>query len=981
MSTIHPLPPVSMIVTLFAFLCLIPVIRAASDSGVTVFNPLETQFPTIARVNKYWTWSPSRDTFHSDDGDLRYTTSTLPTWMAFDARGFMFVGTPSEDDVGSLDVTVTAHGSSASASSSVTLFVSKNPPPSPRLSVAAQFLAENPSLSSVFPLTIGSSLAASDPTLRIPSKWSFSIGFEFNTYESVNDAVYYAVKQANGSSLPDWMSFNRHEITLNGVTPSEKELVTPTTFHLQLHASDQEGYSAGSMSFGIIIASHELSATNSMPTINITTTSPSNIHLDSPADFSGIFVDDKPIHPQNISDLIIDISGHEDWLQYNRINRSLSGNPRPDLAGQRLTLPVTLITTFNQSINTNVSLALVPSYFNQESLPTEYVAPGDKISLSLTQFFSNSTFESGPRDVNLTMTYEPSDIKPWFKLLDGPQLEGIVPDDCPTIHILVMFTAYSHITHSTSHASLPIFVSAPENDRKAHRGHWAGLTNAQHARMVLALVITLGILGGLCLIGGLLAIVRRCARVEDTALTGEEGRNAWSEKDRKWYGFDGGSPGRFNTKRPGQKTPILGATESGEGFGFGLHRVQERGGDSLGQAGSPSGQSSGMMSKREFFAKLKQTVRYVSNRYSPKRRRTIGSGEGRSTARPVLVRARTVPPEADVLPFEHAVDAYPTNLFREPSNPGSSTLSRSPSTSTAAYSIPQRRGDFGRPKPRTQVHFDEGQQHVRPVSRTSTRSNKSLTIFSQDSPLVGVIADVSPISPTPAVVRPRLVPFTSSTRVPVPSLSPGAIPDSMGSPATHNIFAGGKRITSQKAKIVKIPGSSEDAGSVKKSGSGDELRIGLRYVQALGADNLFGPLISPGVSSNVRSSFSSLESSTAGHNKASGAPTEKRVLVIPGQKFKFLVQVPPVSIAARAQGKVISTPPPIIPREYNVKIISGQPLSQLHVDLNGIETRGTAEVAGECTKEDLGIVTFGIYAGRNDEICLAMIIIEVAEAR
>ena len=268
---------------------------------------------------------------------------------------------------------------------------------------------------------------------------------------------------------------------------------------------------------------------------------------------------------------------------------------------------------------------------------------------------------------------------------------------------------------------------------------------------------------------------------------------------------------------------------------------------------------------------------------------------------------------------------------------------------------------------------------MRPQSRTSTRSNKSLTVFSQDSPLVGVIADVSPVSPTPAMVRPRLVPFTSSTRVPVPSISPSTGPSAADMPVADSFFADGRRITSHKAQIVKAPVTG--AGGVKKSGSADELRMGLHYVQALGGDNQ-GLITSPGVKSNVRSSFSSLESSVVGKNKKStGAPTEKRVVVTPGQKFKFIVRIPPISIAARAQGTVSSTTPVTLPREYNVKIISGQPLSQLHVDLNGIETRGSAEVTGESTKEDVGIITFGIYAGQKDEICLAIVVIEVAETR
>ncbi|KXN86597.1 Axial budding pattern protein 2 [Leucoagaricus sp. SymC.cos] len=926
-----------MIVALFAFSCLAPVIHAASNSVVTVANTLANQLPPVARVGANWSWTCASNTFHAPDGHFGLSTSPLPEWAAFNAEDFTFSGTPSEADVGVHEVIVTATGPSSKASSRFSLFVSKDPPPIPRISIATQFSSENPSMSSVFFPLPGSCLATDKPTVRVPSKWSFSIGFEYKTFEpgspeSENKGIFYDVLQANGSSLPPWMIFNRQEITLNGVTPQEKDQQTPIVLGLQLHASDQEGYTADIMAFNFVVATHELTILSSLPTINVTSTKHFQINLGSPADFAGLFVDGKPIRAQNISTLNIDVSGSEDWLHYSPLNRTLSGKPRSDLAGQKLSLPVEIGTTFNQVINTSVSVAVVPSYFTQGDLPTIYAAPGDGISFNLARFFTGSPFETSG-DVDLSMIYEPSDVDPWLHFTGGSLLEGTVPADCPTMHILVTFIAFSHITRSTSHASMPIYVTAPENTKKTHRGHWGGLSGTQHAKLVLALAITFGILGGLCLVGGLLAIVRKVARVEDTALTGEEGRNAWSEKDRKWYGIDGGSPAsqtrrwaeRLSPRIFGSKTLSPRPGQPGNKVGLGLRRVHERSGERANRPTSLSAQSSGVMSKREFFARLKQTV-----------------SEGRAAAigRPVLVRAKTAPPAAEVLPFEHMVDAYPANLFGAPGNPESTNFTQSPSSSTAGYSIPQRRSDFGRPKPKTQVHFDEG-RHLRPISRASTRSNKSLTVFSQDSPLVGVMADVSPVSPTPAVVRPRLVPFTSSTRVPVPSLSPNAGPSTMGLPITDSFFADGKRITSQKAKIMKMPASSQGTKEMKRSGSGDELRMGLHYVQALGADNQIGTVTSPGVSSNVRSSFSSLESSNPGHKPSTGTPTEKRVVVTPGQKFKFT----------------------------------------LHVDLNGIETRGTAEVSGESTKEDVGVITFGIYAGRNDEICLATIVIEVAEAR
>lgn len=54
-----------------------------------------------------------------------------------------------------------------------------------------------------------------NPTLRIPHGWSFSIGFDGDTFTGMGD-IRYAVLQADVSPLPSWIPFNSDEITLNG---------------------------------------------------------------------------------------------------------------------------------------------------------------------------------------------------------------------------------------------------------------------------------------------------------------------------------------------------------------------------------------------------------------------------------------------------------------------------------------------------------------------------------------------------------------------------------------------------------------------------------------------------------------------------------------------------------------------------------------------------------------------------------------------
>lgn len=214
--------------------------------------------------------------------------------------------------------------------------------------------------------------------------------------------------------------------------------------------------------------------------------------------------------------------------------------------------------------------------------------------------------------------------------------------------------------------------------------------------------------------------------------------------------------------------------------------------------------------------------------------------------------------------------------------------------------------------------------------------------------------------------RPRLVPFTSSTRVPVPqTLVSSSVPDG-------NFI--GNRIASQKAKFCKVDSRNEnliiEGGIMKPSGTNDELTMGIHYVRSLGADNLAvngagtGPKSSP-TPSNVRSSFTSLESSHVGHKSGTGVDIMK-VLVRVGEKFKFRVPIPE-SYRQR--------------RGYHVKTASGQPLPKfLQADPTGIDSKGVLELSGIASFRDLGEMTVSIY-GERDGVCVATVVIEVVSKR
>lgn len=243
--------------------------------------------------------------------------------------------------------------------------------------------------------------------------------------------------------------------------------------------------------------------------------------------------------------------------------------------------------------------------------------------------------------------------------------------------------------------------------------------------------------------------------------------------------------------------------------------------------------------------------------------------------------------------------------------------------------------------------------------------------------------------------KPRLVPFTPSTRVPVPQV-PQAI--SIGLPlpdgATNTGFVG-NRITSQRARVCKVDSKDvivEEGSMIKSSGTSDELSMGMHYVRSLGADQLTvhsaaAHAVTKGASSatrvpgpagprspalsNVRSSFTSLESSHQGNKSGTDADVTK-VVVRAGERFKFRLSVPSGSQDAAARKET---------KGYCVKMTSGQPLPKfMQADLSGVTTRGVLELSGVPALRDMGEVAVGVFTEK-EGICVARAFVEVVGKR
>jgi axial budding pattern protein 2 len=308
----------------------------------------------------------------------------------------------------------------------------------------------------------------------------------------------------------------------------------------------------------------------------------------------------------------------------------------------------------------------------------------------------------------------------------------------------------------------------------------------------------------------------------------------------------------------------------------------------------------------------------------------------------------------------------PSNPFDRPglpSHPGSTIMTNSPSTSTAEHSIPRRRADFAPPRSPAQAHLEDTRLS-RQLSTGSTGSLASDTsaithateaVIQNASKAISIrsgksgsgISHPSAISePAQATVtRPRLVPFTSAARVPIPRRP--------SSPFLEAGSSTNKRVASQTAKVWKSrPLNSDD--DVGKSPSGDELRMGVHYMQSLGEEH-----------SGLKPSFPSLES--LHRVKGSTGENVLRTLVRVGEKFVFRVPVPPASpTLSRA-------------RVFEVKLISGEPLPVfLQVDMGEI-AKGVVKFSGMPSAADLGELAVGVFT--SEGICVSQMILEVVQWR
>jgi hypothetical protein len=263
----------------------------------TVAHPIDDQ---AGSTNQAFNFQFAANTFEDiDSGDvLTYSAtqnngSALPAWLHFDAATRTFSGTPTNGDVGTVVVKVTASDGTWT-------------------------------VSDVFNIAIGNSNHV--PTVANPisnqsatEDQAFDFTFAANVFNDADgDTLTYTATLDDGTTLPSWLHFDAATRTFTG-TPLNDNV---GTISVKVTASD--GFASVTNTFSLIVANSNDAPTLENPIDNQNTTAGEDFNFTFAAN---VFDDVDANDILTYSATLADGSELPSWLEFDAATRTFSGTP------------------------------------------------------------------------------------------------------------------------------------------------------------------------------------------------------------------------------------------------------------------------------------------------------------------------------------------------------------------------------------------------------------------------------------------------------------------------------------------------------------------------------------------------------------------------------------------------------------------------------------------------------------------------------
>ena len=357
----------------------------ATSAAVTVNVQLADQLPPLAHVKQHYDWQFLAETFTSSSGgDLSYSIQGLPDWATFDERQLRIPGDPTKSIRGdeSHEVQVTAKDGSDEASSSFQLITISAPAPSLKTSLKDQ-LPEAASMG------LGNMLP--NKVLHMPLGWSFSVGFDGDTFVlPEDDRVYYSTYLEGARPLPEWLVFNEEEMTYSGIAPTDAG-PNGTMFDIVLFASNRRNSGGPSSSFQIFLGNGVITLNNTaaaLPVANVTEGDTLQYHI--PPEL--FLLDGFSRKQEQFSFALGDEA--PSWVSFDPASNNLTGKAPFNAKNkdiQNSTFPLLISYPNARNTSVNLTLSVYPSPFTQVNLPNVTVQSGKDFKISMNSYLRDDS--------------------------------------------------------------------------------------------------------------------------------------------------------------------------------------------------------------------------------------------------------------------------------------------------------------------------------------------------------------------------------------------------------------------------------------------------------------------------------------------------------------------------------------------------------------------------------------------------------------
>ena len=295
-----------------------------------VANPIADQTTLEDAV---FNFTVPADTFADVDlGDILTYDATLsdgtalPAWLSFDPWTITFSGTPTNDDVGTLSLKVTATDASWESVSNEFNLTVENVNDAP--------VVANP---------------INDQTTLEDAVFSFTVPTDTFTDVDVGDILTYDATLADGSALPAWLTFDPATMTFSG-TPANEDV---GILSLKLTVTDTSGASV-SDEFNVTVENVNDAPVVANPINDQTTTEDELFTFTVPADtFADVDVGDSLTYDATLADG----TTLPAWLTFDPATMTFSGTPTDADVGT-LSLTVTATDTGGASVSDEFNITV-----------------------------------------------------------------------------------------------------------------------------------------------------------------------------------------------------------------------------------------------------------------------------------------------------------------------------------------------------------------------------------------------------------------------------------------------------------------------------------------------------------------------------------------------------------------------------------------------------------------------------------------------